>query len=590
MPALRPNRLRAALRLVEAGALCCFAGRAEFISRGLFVGPQRYMSAGDFTPWGKFKASLKENAIAYGSLAVIAGAVAIYVVVDQGLSGTKLKQAVMMASNMWGLFMVILLLGYGLVDVPRRLWYQTNSEYTLRTLHFRASKLSSEISDAQLDEEELEEQIKSVASAIKHGDPARKFVDMLLRKAKLDSMEDYEDFKSEEMNDPTVSTLVKLHKRLIKTKRVVNRCQCQWNALMDTTFDVQDTIENAKSQNQLYNRSLGGDVRYPAALWIWKIRAKPMILQALAAVCTLMSIILLWSEVTFRSKEPVLSVYALAVIGAGTNNNYVATEFLTFVLLLYLCVCTYMVVFRIRVFDFFYLVPNQQTDSSSMLWSAMILSRLTAPLCLNFLGMVHMDSHISNTNSTTLTQETAFTQVQGHMDLFNEFNAYYSIVVCVLALCALLKVGNRILSMMGMTRFVDNDEDTDDMVKEGKMYVQREHRRRERSGNSYADFTVTKEKMFDKEGGGAEAAVADPVRARTGLGRTRPKKRAESSDADDYDPRGSSNNLADGMSFDSSSKPKAKSKSSFGSMFSSKKVRSRCALACVCPTACPPRP
>ena len=39
---------------------------------------QSYMNAGDFTPWDKFKASLKENAMVYGSLGVLAAAFLIY--------------------------------------------------------------------------------------------------------------------------------------------------------------------------------------------------------------------------------------------------------------------------------------------------------------------------------------------------------------------------------------------------------------------------------------------------------------------------------------------------------------------------------
>lgn len=99
-----------------------------------------------------------------------------------------------------------------------------------------------------------------------------------------------------------------------------------------------------------------------------------------------------------------------------------------------------------------------------------------------------MDSHISNRteiykprdrNVTLLQQETAFTTVQGHMDLFTQVNAYYSIVVVVVGVCVLLRVGNRILSLCGVQRFVDADEDTQEMVTEGKALVQRERRRRE---------------------------------------------------------------------------------------------------------------
>ena len=44
-----------------------------------------------------------------------------------------------------------------------------------------------------------------------------------------------------------------------------------------------------------------------------------------------------------------------------------------------------------------------------MLFSAMILSRLTVPLCLNFITMCHLDSHVTSDN--VFNEDTAFTAV-----------------------------------------------------------------------------------------------------------------------------------------------------------------------------------
>lgn len=119
---------------------------------------------------------------------------------------------------------------------------------------------------------------------------------------------------------------------------------------------------------------------------------------------------------------------------------------------LFLCVCVYSTVFRMRVFNYYNLVPHHQTDAYSLQFSGMyaplpppsclfhvkgvksesfdnklhckekknykeeevrsltphhdislllfcplrLLCRLTPPLCLNFLGLIHMDSAISH--------------------------------------------------------------------------------------------------------------------------------------------------------------------------------------------------
>ena len=45
--------------------------------------------------------------------------------------------------------------------------------------------------------------------------------------------------------------------------------------------------------------------------------------------------------------------------------------------------------------------------------SGALLCRLTPPLCLNFLSLVHMDSHVN----TDASSETQYTRVMGHMDV-----------------------------------------------------------------------------------------------------------------------------------------------------------------------------
>ena len=48
------------------------------------------------------------------------------------------------ASNTWGLFLLVLLLGYALVEVPRGLWNSSKPGFTLHYSYFEAAKLSME--------------------------------------------------------------------------------------------------------------------------------------------------------------------------------------------------------------------------------------------------------------------------------------------------------------------------------------------------------------------------------------------------------------------------------------------------------------
>lgn len=61
----------------------------------------------------------------------------------------KLKAIASSASNTWGLFLLVLLLGYALVEVPRTLWNNSKRGYTLEYCYFKAAKLSVEKCEAE---------------------------------------------------------------------------------------------------------------------------------------------------------------------------------------------------------------------------------------------------------------------------------------------------------------------------------------------------------------------------------------------------------------------------------------------------------
>lgn len=82
-------------------------------------------------------------------------------------------------------------------------------------------------------------------------------------------------------------------------------------------------------------------------------------------------------------------------------------QILSTLIIAYLCYCAYSTVLKIRVLNLYYLAPHHQTNEYSLIFSGMMLCRLTPPMCLNFLGLIHMDSHIIKTHIL----ETHYTQV-----------------------------------------------------------------------------------------------------------------------------------------------------------------------------------
>ena len=61
----------------------------------------------------------------------------------------QLKVLAITASNTWGLSLLVLLLGYGLVEVPRVCWNMSKQGYSLSRTYFKIAKMSLERIEAE---------------------------------------------------------------------------------------------------------------------------------------------------------------------------------------------------------------------------------------------------------------------------------------------------------------------------------------------------------------------------------------------------------------------------------------------------------
>ena len=60
--------------------------------------------------------------------------------------------------------------------------------------------------------------------------------------------------------------------------------------------------------------------------WYWKVWLCPWLLRITAVLLFLLSVTLVWSEVTFFNNEPVLSIFALMIDGASVGYYYFYVE------------------------------------------------------------------------------------------------------------------------------------------------------------------------------------------------------------------------------------------------------------------------
>lgn len=138
----------------------------------------------------------------------------------------------MVLSNVWGLFLIILLLGYGLVSVPRRLWNDGNLEQRVRYYQYEASNLEEGLIESKF---QLNETVKVIYAAMHRNvqNPALQAkLGMIAEKVPKDILEHHQLMRSyqslvaeENLGQVTEDRLVQLHRDLKSHLSEYNRAQ-----------------------------------------------------------------------------------------------------------------------------------------------------------------------------------------------------------------------------------------------------------------------------------------------------------------------------------------------------------------------------
>lgn len=95
-----------------------------------------YEGSGEFTKYRRLMNALRRYVVIYTVYFVIGVALLVWLVATGRVANTRRFEAWCIAvSNAWGLLVLTLLLGYGLVAVPRKLWRLANPEKQLTSLY-----------------------------------------------------------------------------------------------------------------------------------------------------------------------------------------------------------------------------------------------------------------------------------------------------------------------------------------------------------------------------------------------------------------------------------------------------------------------
>ncbi|KAL1921754.1 uncharacterized protein VTP21DRAFT_10396 [Calcarisporiella thermophila] len=418
-----------------------------------------FVDRGDFNTVTRLVRSLKDQLLHFGAMLALGIFGLIYLVVTQTLTkvanGGSLLAFVMAMANTWGLLLVIIFMGYGLVDVPRRLWMSANTERELKQLYIRAPRMKDELEDAEAELIDIASELLQVSNKLDDGDPLRLHLDRLMSNFPM-AMDSriHDDVAREQIpGEINEKYLANLNRRMRRALNIRDRCQALWTGLLNRAYHLQDILSSAENPEKVFVSSIRSDFsRWRSALeWWWYIRLHPLFKRGLACFCGFLSVALIWSEMTFNL-NPALSIVRLFINSA--NFAYGIVEILSIIFVAYMCITSYTALFKIRVFNYYLMVPNHHTDAVSLLFCGAYLCRLTAPLCYNYLNMINEKA-----------QQTVFWKFMGAIDLVpflgSTLNNWMPLIVLLPATVRLFNIHSKVLSFFD-TGYLKSYEDDDE--------------------------------------------------------------------------------------------------------------------------------
>jgi len=390
---------------------------------------QAYYSSYEWTAFGRLRAAAHATARFY-ALAAAAGAVGVAALLVSGRleSPAALLGIAAAAGNLYGMLGCIVLLSYGLVDIPRSLWRGKSVDAASRNVGHAAiaaeaaavelcravaiaratgallPRRSSALQRAQVSK--LLSEIADVAVAAHDAAPLAAH-EAAADGAIMDEAEQYID---------DAAALACLRRRVHEAASAFQRahlsytraCSRGLRAVDDDAAIACDGAQPAwaPSASRVHNccglrlrrrhfASTTSPLETPSAAtearWYWRCMLLPILRRSVAAVLALLSALVVLAEAsTFATPGSAgdLSVFSRMLRALLAHGATARAALLSAAVLAYLTAATFYTVFALGAFPTFRLAPHA-SDAPSLLAGAALLCRFAPSLVLNYFSVVH---------------------------------------------------------------------------------------------------------------------------------------------------------------------------------------------------------
>lgn len=463
---------------------------------------EEYNRSGYFTLWDKVKNTFR-SLLLINTAGAVAGAIFFGILVGEGVvpaNGDAVLLTAVLISNTLGLIVLMLLLGYGLIQFPRTLWDLGNLDVALGQAQNKAASRFRDLGDASLNVS------MAVADVMKTQQELVAYNDPKLNEAMSVLIKDCPTgFTSATMgkvavggksNKVTIDSLAALRRRVFVLRNAYYMAQGKVEATKVYAYHLEDIIEARNSGRKTIRWSFAPESTERE--YMFYVYYKPILYRVTAVLCAVLSVFSYLGVIgSMSGVSRDVSIYGIAV----HSNQTSGAGILVFVLITlgYAAYVTMWALFQMRIANMMELLPDQHTTANSLSVNSRACVRLATPLAFFYLGWIYEngvkegaweDSSITKTDdasgeSSTEKLVTAFSkfyQIQVIPIMGDSFNTFFPIVMFCVSALVLLNLINRVLVLMKLENLQFGAAIlTDEQLREGKRQLTRHKRTMERA-------------------------------------------------------------------------------------------------------------
>ena len=434
-----------------------------------------YANSPEFKQSKRWWGALKSNLLYYGLYAAAGALILVYISVkNRGMTFRNIMGTAILISNTLGLLMVIVLLSIGLVRIPRNLWRLSRRPIMMKHYLWHISDAHQEYEVAKRALMNVYKVVRNADRQLSKHDHNRKYLEKVI--AAISSDEWANVVIGEGDYVASYDGMVALHGKVLAAQWDQVRTQAVYLDFLQKALRLEDVLEHSRSSQVFWRSAIRWSFASKRNYWgamivnrveSWYYRyVEPLFLKLLALFCALLSVTVIWTEVTQFSLSFLNVDLSLFSLMLNTAYTPFAVEMLVWIPVTYLTLCIFSSLFSIRVFSYYRFLPGGGTNARTLLMSASYMGRLVPPLIFNYMLMIHCGPN--------LVRDSAFSELMGTMEVGGIFNLFFPVVLVVLVGIVLLNLGDRILAVFRVRQFQYDEHFDDESISAGERILRTE--------------------------------------------------------------------------------------------------------------------